>query len=404
MKNRRRAFLSAIRLMCASLLLSAYGLIIVPQTSTAVQRSPLPFPIIPVALEYEYVPLHFMQWIKDDPNYSLASAYMYPGEFPIYQVMLVEKSGGSVYYCNSRERVELLTHKGKQAYVVEIDFKKTQSVGQPPTYNVGFRDSHGRPIVWRFILASSPSQLGAGLTPQPDAPGLRLLYRNLGTCAGEGAAIQIGDHTSEAEPWPEISSPPYFVAFRGVVADGMDSGSFVPGKESWHLVSSPKVAEASELKEGAQWVLKADGGRERTWRVTTRRADEVTISEMNTEAANSTRLELRAHVGQQGLAVREIRLGSGSRAMRLTFTPELDLTGGPTSVGSAGPVFEIDLGNQRKVARGNVSVENQDGLVRLHWILKSPDWAKSHGLISIVRMESGGYTIETFQPSGAARP
>ena len=399
MKNRRGALLPAVKLMCALLLFSIHGVIIAQKATTAAQRSALPFPIIPVALEYEYVPLHYMQWIKDDPNYTLASAYMYPGESPVYEVMLVEKSGVVTYYSNSKERVELLTHKGKKAYVVAIDFKKTQSVGHPPTYNVGFQESHGRAIVWRFILASTPSQLGAGLTPQPDAPGLRLLYRILGTCAGEGAAIQIGDHTSEADPWPEVSSPPYFVAFRGVLADGMDSGSFVPGKESWHLVSGPNVTEASELKEGAQWVLRADGGRDRTWRVTARHGDEVTVSEISAEASNLTKLELRAHVGQQGLAIREIRLGDGPRGMRLTFTPELDLA----AVGGTGPDFEVDLGNQHKVARGNVTIENQDGVVRLHWILKSPEWAKARGLVSTIRVEAGEYTMETLQPSGVAR-
>lgn len=402
MINRKGNSLSAATWMCTLLLISIHGVILAQQTPTVAHKSPLPFPIIPVVLQYEYVPLHFMQWIKDDPNYSLASAYMYPGESPVYEIMLVEKSGGSVYYCNSKERVDLLTHKGKQAYVVAIDFKKTQNAGQAPTYNVGFRDSSGRPIIWRFILASSPSPLGAGLTPQPETPGLRLLYRNLGTCAGEGAAIQIGDRVREADPWPEISSPPYFVAFRGVMADGMDSGAFVPGSERWQVLSSPSVAEGRELSEGAQWVLKADGGGERTWRVTARRADEVTISEMSTDASNTTKLELRAHVGPRGLALREIRLGAGSRAMRLTFTPELDLMAVPTS-GSAGPDFEIDLGSQRKIARGNISIENQEGLVRLHWIIKSPEWAKSRAFISTVRMEAGGYTMETLQPSSAAR-
>ena len=398
MKNSRDSWLSRVRLMCALLLFSIPALVIAPQTSRAVHGSPLAFPIVPVTLEFEYVPLHYMQWIKDDPNYTLASAYMYPGESPVYEVMLVEKLGGVTYYSNSKERVELLTHKGKQAYVVAIDFKKTQSVGQPPTYNVGFRDSHERNIIWRFTLASSPSPLGAGLTPQPEAPGLRLLYRNLGTCAGEGATIQIGDHTSEADPWPEISSPPYFVAFRGVMADGMDSGSFVLGGESWRVVSSPSVPEGSELREGAQWVLKADGGRERTWRLTARRADEVTISEITAETSNSTKLELRAHFEQQKLALREIRLSKGSRGMRISFTPELDLT----AVGGAGPDFEIDLGSQGKVARGNIAIENQGGLVRLRWKFKSPEWAKSRGLTSTVKMEAGGYTMETLQPPDAA--
>src|SRR5882762_1290425 len=100
MKNSRGSWLSRVRLMCALLLFSIPALVIAPQTSRAVHGSPLAFPIVPVALEFEYVPLHYMQWIKDDPNYTLASAYMYPGESPVYEVMLVEKLGGVTYYSN----------------------------------------------------------------------------------------------------------------------------------------------------------------------------------------------------------------------------------------------------------------------------------------------------------------
>gem|GEM_PF-5496141 len=42
----------------------------------------------------------------------------------------------------------------------------------------------------------------------PDVPGLRLVYRSLGSLAGEGTAVQIGDKVIEAEAWPEVSNPP----------------------------------------------------------------------------------------------------------------------------------------------------------------------------------------------------
>lgn len=403
MKNRKPVWFFAAGLTLAVLLLSDHGT--AQQSSTTNrEKGSLPFPVIPAIVEYDYLPLYFMQWIKDDPNYSIVAATIYPGDSPVYQIMLVEKSGGSVYYCNLKTMADNLAREGKQAHFAPIDFKATQSVGQPTTYGFGFRDARGRAIVWRFIPASRPSLLGAGLTPQARNPGFHLMYRHLGTLAGEGTAIQIGDHLNEAEPWPESSSPPYFVAFRGTHADGMDSGALLLGSESWQIVSSPNTADVSELREGAQWVLRETGGRERTFRITELHADEVTITETSAAATGIRSFEMRAQIQPQGFAVREIHLGDGVRAMRLAFTPALNLV--PTATEASNPAsdFEFDLGKQRHVAQGTVAVERQSGVLLLRWLAKAPEWAKSRGLVSTIKIQASGYTIETSQATESSNP
>jgi len=389
------------RLVCALVLLSGYGSISLSaqQTQPAAPRNAVPFPIIPVIVEYDYLPLYFLQWMNDDPHYSRITAAVHPGEPPVYQITLTERAGGDIHYCNSRERVEALRRAGKQAHFAAIDYRTTRNVGQPTTYGFGFRDAQGRAILWRFTPASRPSERGAGLTPQARTPGLRLMYRNLGTTAGEGTAVQIGDRVNEADPWPESSAPPYFIAYRGSHSEGMDDGALLTGSESWRVVSAPNVSNINELREGAQWTLREASGRERIMRVTTRRADEITITETNSEA-DATRLELTARITSQGFALRAVRLLDGTRSMRIAFTPELNLASVSSVANNADVGFEIDLGNQRRVAQGTVSVERQDGSLRLRWMPRSPDWARSRPLTSTIRTDAGGYMIEVSQAAG----
>ena len=360
----------------------------------------LPPPIVPIIFEYDFAPLYFSQWELDDPNYSRISAIVTQGEAPVYVVILVEqKSGRPVYYSNSEAKVTALKRAGKIAHKTPIDFKVAKAVEQPSTYGLGLRDLHGRAILWRFTPATRPSERGAGLQPLANVPGLRLDYNELGTTAGAGTAVQIGDRVSEATAWPEISSPPYFVAFRGSHGEGRHLGALHLGSERWRVISAPNVATASELREGATWTLKETNGRELVMRVTARQVDEITITETDESAAGLPRLELRARVMPQGFALREIRQTIGARTLRIAFLPELNLT---SVTGGAAPAevnFEIDEGDHRRVIHGVVTIQSQDGALRLRWTPRAPAWAKSRGLLSTIRTDPGGYMIEVSTPT-----
>lgn len=352
-----------------------------------------PIPVVPLIAEYEYAPVYFMQWINDSPRYSRIAASVGEGKTPSHLVILTEKdSDRAVYYTNSAERAKALKGEGKDVVHTPIDFKEVRKVEQEVTFGIGFRDQHGQAIVWRFIPANSkPSKRGAGLQPLGAMPGLHLRYSNLGTAAGAGTAVQIGDKVHEAEPWPQISAPPYFVAYRGSYAHGMELSAVLLGKESWRVVKAP-----AELREGEQWTLAGDSGRERLLRIKEVRGDELVISEQPSPGTDGTTVNLSALRTPQGLALRSVTLNSRERAMRVTFTPELNLAANGTAARSES-AYRIDLGTNEKVSQGTVTVERQANTLNLRWQPSSPDWAKSRALHTAINLNPSGYSIEVTQ-------
>jgi hypothetical protein len=230
MSNRKRVVTTAALTACA-----LFGLILCARAqqshTPADQKQVPPIPIVPVIAEYEYAPVYFMQWINDSPQYSRIAASVGRERQPVYLVILTEKdSGASAYYTNSAARAKGLKAEGKEAYHTPVDFKEKKGVEQEVRFGLGFRDKRGQAVLWRFIPANSrPSERGAGLQPLGAMPGLHLRFSTRGTAAGAGTAVQIGDKVHEAEPWPQISAPPYFVAYRGSYVHGMELSALLGG-------------------------------------------------------------------------------------------------------------------------------------------------------------------------------
>jgi len=351
-----------------------------PQSQREAQVARLPVPALPLIIHYEYVPHYFVQWLNDHPQYARIEAAVTDSEPPVFNLTLTEKgSGRRVSYCNAEARVKTLAQAGQEARLTKIDYRTTNNFGQLPSHEFSFTDERGQAAHWRFTLAAPVSERGAGLTEQEAGAGLMLIYRELGTAAGEGTAVQIGAKVSEAEPWTEISAPPYFVAYRGAYSDGIGIGALLPGQESWRVMAAPR-----ELNEGAQWMLIDDRGRTRQWRVTAKRGDELTIQ----EAGQALTLQARQTVS--GFALRSITLASRSKTMRISITPELDL-----AASSGAPVsFQIDLNGHNKIAHGSVAVEKRGAASSLRWQFKAPAWAKSRALTSTVTLNDNGYKVE----------
>ncbi|HEU4387708.1 MAG TPA: hypothetical protein VFV34_07925, partial [Blastocatellia bacterium] len=237
----------SLRLLVLSQFSSGVIFLAVPAVSQQPARTPNFLPIVPVIADLEYAPEYFIQWMKDDPRYAMIQALLYQREPLVCALVLTEKkSEREVYYSNSELKVKALKQRGKTARLAKIDFRIVERVGQQPIYGFGFADETGQAIRWRFIPTSAATRRGAGIGSGHIGRGLNWIYRNLGTAAGEGTAVQVGEKVSEAEHWPEISAPPYFVAYRGFYQVGAGMGGLLLGTESWRVTSKPK-----ELREGA---------------------------------------------------------------------------------------------------------------------------------------------------------
>ncbi len=344
------------------------------------------FPVVPVIAEYGQSALYFRQWITGDARYSAINGYVGAGDKPLLQLGLIDKNQREVFYVNDEALAKEFSAEGKEAYFVPVDFKKISGdVDAQPTYGFGFEDKHKQKILWRFVPASRPSKRGAGLTPLADVPGLRLFYRNLGTLAGAGTSIRIGDKEFEAEPWTEVSSPPYFVAYRGSFTVGLDFGNLQTGEENWRVTTCPK-----ELKAGESWEFTAvETGRKRSFRIASRRGDELQLEE-TAGSSNSAKLALTVRQTPTGFALRSIERSGKTGGLRISFAPELALSApGETA-------FQIDLGKQKNIAGGTISVEKQGESLLLKWQFKSPDWAKNKKLTTLIKIDSSGYAIKFF--------
>jgi len=358
---------------------------------TTAKKAQIPFPVVPVIVEYEYAPYYFSQDIYGHSQYSLIEAIFEPDKSLSLQLILTEKETRKrTFYCNSEAIVKARTLEGKEAVASKIDFKTAQASNELPTYDFAFRDKQGQPILWRVIPTSRPSALGAGLTAMASVPGLRLEYRDIGTHVGEGTMVKIGDKLFEAMPWAEISSPPYFYAYHGSFTVGRHIAALPLGIEKWQVTATP-----NGLKEGEEWIFTDERGRKRIFKITANKKDELTVGETKGQEAESTPISFVLRNTTQGFAMRSLQLKNRGRQMQITFTPELPLY--PAVSGKIEVAFTVSQGKIDKVATGTIALETIDGKMRLRWQIKSPDWAKSKALETIVKLDSGGYELETTQ-------
>ncbi|HSK72467.1 MAG TPA: hypothetical protein VK892_12260 [Pyrinomonadaceae bacterium] len=347
------------------------------------------FPVVPVIFEYEFAPQYFSQWIENHPQYSKIEVIIEEDE--TLEIALTEKEGGKrVFYSNSEEAVKSLQGEGKEAYLAKIDFKMTQAVDRQANYGFGFLDKHRQPILWRVIPASRPSERGRELIPSAWADGLRLEYRNLATAVGAGTAIQIGEKVIEAEPWKEISSPPYFVAYRGTVAVGRHLGTLHLGTKRWSVTKQPE-----ELKKGAEWIMTDESGSKRTLRIVSDHQNELVIDEVNPPGGKNSLLRLVVYLTPQGYNLRAAEIKSRRQDMRIKFEPELPLQ--TSDAAKFEGKFIISQGENKSSASGSIFAEQMGGKLLLKWQPDSPSWAKSRMLESIIHFEPNGYSIETRQ-------
>ena len=367
--------------------------VILATVGLAARQAPAPeisFPVLPAIIDYRLAPYYFLQFINDSPQYSLIEATVGKQDPPVCVVVLTEKTSlRRSYYSNSQERVKTLGYSGHQAYFAKIDYRVIKNIGSPATYGFAFVTERGQAIRWRFIPAAEPSERGAGLTEQFSGAGLQLRYREAGTTAGAGTAVQIGERVSEAEPWPEVSSPPYFIAHRGFYIENMHVCLLQPGSEKWRVTAGPP-----ELNEGAKWTLADEKGQTRVFQIASRKGDELTIVEAVPQKGDDPAVTIKARIAPRGLALREVLVSHDNQQMRMTFKPELALSQ-LVSGGKPGEVaFQIDLGKHEKVAVGSITAEARAGAVVLKWQAKSPDWAKAHPVSATIGIDAAGYSIE----------
>lgn len=351
--------------------------------------------IVPFILEYQHANLYFRQGIDDNPDYTRIEAAIQNGPLPVHQLSLTEKVGSQViYYTDSKARAEFLTASGQTAYVTPVEYKVEKSLGEQAKHTIAFKDKKGRAIRWLFIPASDPNESWAGvaLLPQP----LKLLYWTKAAMAGEGTTLQIDTTTILPKEEPELSSPPWYIAYSGNIFFEAIIGGPISGSKTWQVKTAPQT-----ISVGATWVLTDEHNNSRQLKVIAKQGDEVTIQEDEVKASVSPPMTLYMKETPEGLSLKSLAFADGARSLRLSFMPDLNIVGLTRSGKKSSVSFQVDIGDKSKVIEGVLDVEPKGGLVELTGRPNSPEGAKPVILKSKVTLSATGYRIESLNNASA---
>ena len=359
-------------------------------------------PIFPIIAEYEYAPVYVSQDIKKHPQYWRINATFDPNDASSVEIILLEKDKEQrIYYCNSEKNVRKRKMQGDEAILTKIDFKLSESLEQLPIYGFGFRDKKGQPILWRVIPTGKPSFRGTGINAVKGDSNLRIEYRDLvSTTIGEGSAVKIGDKIFEAEAWTEISSPPYFYAYRGSFTLGRHMGVLRSGNEKWSVVSKPK-----KLKKGGKWTLVNQRGLKRNLKIFSDNDNELVIDEVNPPKEKPSLIRVVLHITSKGYNLRAVEMRNRSEKaeeMRIKFEPELPIQTSDSKKFEG--KFMISQGERENIVSGIISRKQlESNVVRLRWEPIAPAWAKSSAFESTIRFATTGYSLLTKKSEKGTR-
>lgn len=327
----------------------------------------IPPPVVPLLATYRFWPEQFVQWIGNELPYSMIELDVdqLHGK-TIYDVVLTDRATEKrIHYSNTPQVVAAVKAQDAEGYLAtDIAFERADAATTGATYTLHLTLHDGKPLEWRFIQGSDVMEQGGGLSVLAASPVPVFAYREQAAVAGEGTAIQIGDTASSAEPWKEISRPPYFMAWHGAYSLNATTLVLPAGEETWAIASAP-----SELKAGDSWKLTSSTGREMSILVDKADGHHASLTEEITPGAirrtieadwdgtswHYTQLRFIPHTGEKS-------------ALTIQFAPALSTDGTSEA--------EISVGRKKIVT----AAVRADASKKLTVSFKSPDWVKSKTL------------------------
>ncbi len=302
-------------------------------------------PAAPAALAYRYWSRQFVQWVGPELPFSMIElAIDDRGAQPLYDVALtVRATNHQVHYTNQASEVALDQAMGAEVHLVPMQFDAPPQPSNGSTYALRFLTETNVPVQWQFVQGSDLSEQGSGVTPV-EGPAPSLLYRELGAVAGEGSALKVGDQTSTADLWREISHPPFFVAYHGAMSQDVQVVAFLPRTEAWKIEPA-----AASVIAAADWTMTGTNGRALKMHVDSLANGVATLH--GTDAALGVSIALEARQTPAGWSLERVRYtpdrAQGDHSVACTFSPAL---------GDAGTSrFELTAGRKTHLGSGSVA-------------------------------------------------
>jgi hypothetical protein len=331
--------------------------------NAAVVRAQSPeAPLLPMNVEFRYVPKYFAQPISDDPLYARIEALLDENGC---DVILLEKSTNrEAFYSTSNRRVDAQAANGRDAYITPIGFTALEAKDSSPAFVIHFQDRFGNEILWKFAVGEIVPHASPKVISRTSNSSIIFLYAPRRAPSVEGTTLTIAGR--EYLPKSKQSDD----ALAAFYATDMTIGQILPGTDFWAVESSP-----ADLVQTAKWNLGGDGGRLRTLAVKELSSTEASIEQFDVNHPDAPHVILNLVRVNDTYELSSLSCESHLNTLWIFFSPSLPL---PTHKVDDKRVvtFTVAENEQANIASGVLDVQRAVGAEHVLWRFETPSFAR----------------------------
>jgi hypothetical protein len=318
-------------------------------------------PLLPMNVEFRYVPKYFEQPISDDPLYTRIEALVDEDDC---DVILREKSTNrEAFYSTSKRRADALAANGSDAYTTAISF--TAFGAKDPTgFLIHFQDRFGNEILWKFAVGEIVPHASPKVISRTNNSSILFLYAPRRAPSVEGTTLTIAGR--EYVPKSKQSDD----ALAAFYATDMTIGQILPGTDFWAVESSP-----ADLVQTAKWNLGGDGGRLRTLAVKELSSTEASIEQFDVNHPDAPHVILNLVRVNDTHELRSLSFESHFNTLWIFFSPSLPLPAHKVDDKRV-VTFTVAENEQANIASGVLDVQRAAGAEHVLWRFETPSFAR----------------------------
>ena len=318
-------------------------------------------PLLPMNVEFRYVPQYFEQSISDDPRYARIEALLNNDGCDV--ILLDKTTNREAFYSISKPRVDSLAANGSDAYITPIGFTVSWAKESSPAFFIHFQDRFGNEVSWNFAVGGIVPHASPEVIYRTDNSGIIFLYAPHRAPSADGTILRIAGRGY----LPESTESDALAAFY---ATDMTLGQILPGTDLWTVERSPTDILT------ARWNLAGDGGRLRTLALTARSATEASIDQSDLSEPDAPQITLDVVRVNDSYELQWVSFESHFNTLWIFFGPPLPLPAHDIDDKRI-VTFTVAENEQANIASGELEVRRAADVEHMLWHFETPSFARA---------------------------
>ena len=318
-------------------------------------------PLLPMNVEFRYLPQYFEQSIFDDPRYARIEALLNDDGCDV--ILLDKTTNREAFYSISKPRVDSLAANGSDAYITPIGFTVSWAKESSPAFFIHFQDRFGNEVSWNFAVGGIVPHASPEVIYRTDNSGIIFLYAPHRAPSADGTILRIAGRGY----LPESTESDALAAFY---ATDMTLGQILPGTDLWTVERSPTDILT------ARWNLAGDGGRQRTLALKARSATEASIDQSDLSEPDAPQITLDVVRVNDSYELQWVSFESHFNTLWIFFGPPLPLPAHAIDDKRI-VTFTVAENEQANIASGELEVRRAADVEHMLWHFETPSFARA---------------------------